>query len=84
MERVAHRASGGVAETCCPSALGRGSLPAVPVWITSLALLAANLSAQEVIGMAASGAKCGIMTAGFSALSGSKWCEEIRAVCHRF
>jgi solute:Na+ symporter, SSS family len=37
----------------------------VPVWITSLAFLAANLGAQEVIGMAASGAKYGIMTAHF-------------------
>ena len=33
----------------------------VPVWITSLAFLAANLGAQEVIGMTASGAKYGIM-----------------------
>src|SRR3954470_17397351 len=38
---------------------------AVPVWITSLAFLAANLGAQEVIGMGASGAKYGIMTAHF-------------------
>lgn len=37
----------------------------VPVWITSLAFLAANLGAQELIGMAASGAKYGIMTAHF-------------------
>jgi len=37
----------------------------VPVWITSLAFLAANLGAQEVIGMCASGAKYGIMTAHF-------------------
>src|SRR5882724_9929474 len=37
----------------------------VPVWITSLAFLAANLGAQEVIGMTASGAKYGIMTAHF-------------------
>ena len=37
----------------------------VPVWITSLAFIAANLGAQEVIGMAASGAKYGIMTAHF-------------------
>src|SRR5216110_1452369 len=40
---------------------GRG----VPVWITSLAFLAANLGAQELIGMSASGAKYGIMTAHF-------------------
>src|SRR5216110_821337 len=38
---------------------------AVPVWITSLAFLAANLGAQELIGMSASGAKYGIMTAHF-------------------
>src|ERR1019366_9942035 len=37
----------------------------VPVWITSLALIAANLGAVELIGMAASGAKYGIMTAHF-------------------
>jgi SSS family solute:Na+ symporter len=38
---------------------------AIPVWITSLAFVAANLGAQEVIGMCASGAKYGIMTAHF-------------------
>lgn len=37
----------------------------VPVWITSLAFIAANLGAQEVIGMCASGAKYGIMTVHF-------------------
>jgi SSS family solute:Na+ symporter len=37
----------------------------VPLWITSLAFLAANLGAQELVGMAASGAKYGIMTAHF-------------------
>src|SRR5262252_7869967 len=37
----------------------------VPVWITSLAFVAANLGAQELIGMCASGAKYGIMTAQF-------------------
>jgi len=37
----------------------------IPTWITSLAFLAANLGAQEVIGMCASGAKYGIMTAHF-------------------
>ena len=37
----------------------------VPVWITSLAFIAANLGAEELIGMAASGAKYGIMTAHF-------------------
>jgi solute:Na+ symporter, SSS family len=34
-------------------------------WITGLAFLSANLGAQEVIGMAASGAKYGILTAHF-------------------
>src|SRR5580765_6805700 len=37
----------------------------VPVWIASIAFLAANLGAQEMIGMAASGAKYGIMTSHF-------------------
>ena len=37
----------------------------LPVWITSLAFIATNLGAQEVIGMCASGAKYGIMTAHF-------------------
>ena len=33
-----------------------------PVWITSLAFIAANLGAQEGVGMAASGAKYGLLT----------------------
>ena len=37
----------------------------LPLWITSLAFLAANLGAQELVGMCASGAKYGIMTAHF-------------------
>jgi SSS family solute:Na+ symporter len=37
----------------------------VPLWITSLAFLAANLGAQEVVGPCASGAKYGIITAHF-------------------
>ncbi|HEY8961570.1 MAG TPA: sodium:solute symporter family protein [Luteolibacter sp.] len=37
----------------------------IPAWITGLAFLSANLGAQEVIGMAASGAKYGIMTSHF-------------------
>jgi solute:Na+ symporter, SSS family len=37
----------------------------VPVWITSLAFVAANLGAQEMIGMCASGAKYGMMTTHF-------------------
>lgn len=36
-----------------------------PLWITSLAFISANLGAQEVIGMVASGAKYGIMTVHF-------------------
>src|SRR5207249_12057783 len=34
----------------------------IPVWATGLAFIAANLGAQEVIGMAASGAKYGLLT----------------------
>jgi SSS family solute:Na+ symporter len=41
------------------------SAHSVPVWITSLAFIAANLGAQEMIGMCASGAKYGIMTVHF-------------------
>src|SRR5690242_17489809 len=37
----------------------------IPAWITGLAFLSANLGAQEVIGMGASGAKYGIMTCHF-------------------
>src|SRR5688572_22756105 len=37
----------------------------IPAWVTGLAFLSANLGAQEVIGMAASGAKYGIATAHF-------------------
>ena len=37
----------------------------MPAWIAGLAFLSANLGAQEVIGMAASGAKYGIMTSHF-------------------
>lgn len=37
----------------------------LPAWITGLAFLSANLGAQEVIGMGASGAKYGIMTSHF-------------------
>lgn len=44
---------------------GRGGHEAIPLWITSLAFISANLGAQEVLGMAASGAKYGIMTAHF-------------------
>ena len=37
----------------------------LPAWIAGLAFLSANLSAQEVVGAAASGAKYGIMAAHF-------------------
>ena len=37
----------------------------LPLWITSLAFIATNLGAQEVIGMCGSGAKYGIMQAHF-------------------
>ena len=37
----------------------------LPAWITGLAFISANLGAQEVIGMAASGAKYGIATSHF-------------------
>ena len=38
---------------------------AMPAWIAGLAFMSANLGAQEVIGMAASGAKYGIATSHF-------------------
>lgn len=37
----------------------------IPLWITSLAFISANLGAQEVLGMAASGAKYGLYTTHF-------------------
>src|SRR5258705_10291245 len=37
----------------------------IPAWLAGLAFLSANLGAQEVIGMGASGAKYGIMTSHF-------------------
>ncbi|MBV9490890.1 MAG: Na+/galactose cotransporter [Verrucomicrobia bacterium] len=37
----------------------------IPAWVAGLAFLSANLGAQEVIGMAASGAKYGIVTSHF-------------------
>src|SRR2546427_7000866 len=39
--------------------------PSIPAWIAGLAFISANLGAQEVIGMAAAGAKYGIMTSHF-------------------
>ena len=41
------------------------SSKSIPLWITSLAFISANLGAQEVLGMVASGAKYGIMTVHF-------------------
>src|SRR5471032_3569031 len=38
---------------------------AIPAWVCGLAFISANLGAQEVIGMGASGAKYGIATAHF-------------------
>jgi SSS family solute:Na+ symporter len=37
----------------------------IPAWITGLAFISANLGAQEVMGMGASGAKYGMMTSHF-------------------
>ena len=37
----------------------------IPAWVAGLAFMSANLGAQEVIGMAASGAKYGMMTSHF-------------------
>ncbi len=37
----------------------------IPLWITSLAFISANLGAQEVLGMAANGAKYGLYTMHF-------------------
>ena len=37
----------------------------IPAWVAGLAFISANLGAQEVMGMAASGAKYGIMTSHF-------------------
>src|SRR2546423_2021850 len=38
---------------------------AMPAWVCGLAFISANLGAQEVIGMAASGAKYGVATSHF-------------------
>ena len=48
---------------------------AIPAWICGLAFISANLGAQEVIGMAASGAKYGIVTSHFY------WIGAIPAMC---
>src|SRR5213595_185380 len=47
----------------------------IPAWVTGLAFLSANLGAQEVIGMGASGAKYGIATSHFY------WIGAIPAMC---
>jgi len=36
-----------------------------PLWVTSLASVAANIGAREFIGLCAFGAKCGVMSAHF-------------------
>ena len=41
------------------------SARSIPAWIAGLAFISANLGAQVVIGMSASGAKYGIMTCHF-------------------
>src|SRR5438477_9007792 len=47
----------------------------IPAWVAGLAFLSANLGAQEVIGMGASGAKYGILTSHFY------WIGAIPAMC---
>ena len=47
----------------------------IPAWVTGLAFISANLGAQEVIGMGASGAKYGIVTSHFY------WIGAIPAMC---
>src|SRR3981189_3120508 len=42
----------------------------IPAWVAGLAFLSANLGAQEVIGMAASGAKYGMAPSPFSLVGG--------------
>jgi len=46
---------------------------AIPAWVCGLALLSANLGAQEVMGMAASGAKYGIATSHFYWITSDLW-----------
>src|SRR5438309_1801062 len=48
---------------------------AIPAWVCGLAFISANLGAQEVIGMGASGAKYGILTSHFY------WIGAIPAMC---
>jgi len=47
----------------------------IPAWVCGLAFISANLGAQEVIGMGASGAKYGIVTSHFY------WICAIPAMC---
>jgi SSS family solute:Na+ symporter len=47
----------------------------IPAWVCGLAFISANLGAQEVIGMGASGAKYGIVTSHFY------WIGAIPAMC---
>jgi SSS family solute:Na+ symporter len=47
----------------------------IPAWVCGLAFISANLGAQEVIGMGASGAKYGIITSHFY------WIGAIPAMC---
>jgi SSS family solute:Na+ symporter len=47
----------------------------IPAWVCGLAFISANLGAQEVIGMGASGAKYGILTSHFY------WIGAIPAMC---
>src|ERR1700735_3017818 len=47
----------------------------IPAWVCGLAFISANLGAQEVIGMGASGAKYGIITSHFY------WIGAIPAIC---
>src|SRR5260370_9118181 len=46
---------------------------AIPAWVCGLAFLSANLGAQEVMGMAASGAKYGIATTHFYWITSALW-----------
>ena len=45
---------------------------AIPAWITGLAFISANLGAQELVGMGASGAKYGMLTCHFYWIGASR------------
>ena len=64
VRRSAPRESTWVAKEC-RSTCGLTRAGSIPAWIAGLAFLSANLGAQEMIGMAASGAKYGIATSHF-------------------